>query len=64
MARKPVPPPGRKAPRPPKETPAPPRVRRRQKTARAAVRKGTTLLEFSPSPKEIPGVMKRKRPTR
>jgi hypothetical protein len=52
--------PGRKAPRPPTEPPAPPRVRRRQKTARVAVRKGTTLLEMQPRPSEIPGVTKRK----
>jgi hypothetical protein len=52
--------PGRKAPRPSQESPAPPRVRRRRKTARVAVRKGTTLLEMQPRPREIPGVLKRK----
>jgi hypothetical protein len=56
--------PGRKAPRPPRKSVTSPRVRRRQKTARVAVSKGTTLLEHSPSPKEIPEVMKRKRQKR
>ena len=56
--------PGRKAPRPPRETAAPPRVRRRQKSARATVRKKTMLMEFEPSRHEIPGVMKRRRPPR
>ncbi len=56
--------PGRKAPRPPRETPAPPRVRRRQKSARAAVRKKTMLMQFEPPRHEIPGVMKRRRPPR
>jgi hypothetical protein len=64
MPRKRVRPPGRKAPRPPAEPPATPRVRRRQKTARVAVRKAATLLEFSPEPREIPGVMKRRLPIR
>ena len=41
-----------------------PRVRRRQKSARAAVRKKTTLREFEPARHEIPGVMKRRRPAR
>ena len=56
--------PGRKAPRPPRKSVTSPRVRRRQKTARVAVSKGTTLLEHSPSPKEMPQVMKRKRQKR
>jgi hypothetical protein len=56
--------PGRKAPRPPRETLAPPRVRRRQKSARAAVRKKTMLMEHEPSRREIPGVMKRRLPIR
>ena len=64
MSRENARPPARKAPRRPKDPPAPPRVRRRQKTARAAVTGKTTLLEFSPKPHEIPGVFKRKIPIR
>jgi hypothetical protein len=52
--------PGPKAPRPPVEPPATPRVRRRKKSAHAAVRKAATLVEFTAKPREIPGVMKRK----
>ena len=40
--------------------PASPRVRRRQKTARATVRKDTTLLQVAPRHREIPGVLKPK----
>jgi hypothetical protein len=55
---------GRKAPRPPQSPPASPRVRRRQKSARIAVKKGGTLIELTPRRHEIPGVMKRTRPIR
>ena len=56
--------PGRKAPRPPKEVPTSDRVRRRQRSAKVAVEKAGTLLEFEPPPKKIPGVMKRRLPIR
>ena len=56
--------PGRKAPRPPIDPPGPPRVRRRRRTAHAVVKKGTTLLQVSPRPREIPGVLKPKAPGR
>jgi hypothetical protein len=46
--------------RAPKPRTVAPRVRRREKTARAAVRKDSTLLEFNPPRREIPGVLKRK----
>jgi hypothetical protein len=64
MTPKKPPQPGRKAPRPPQAPPASPRVRRRQSTARAAVRKGTMWLEVAPPPREIPGVLKRGIPKR
>jgi nicotinate phosphoribosyltransferase len=53
MARqeKPTPPRSPKAGRPPEEVVSPPRVRRRQKTAHAQVRKGTTLLETGHGPR-------------
>jgi hypothetical protein len=56
--------PGRKAPRPPQAVPAPPRVRRRQKTAVAAMKKDATLFAHEPSPRELPGVIARKPPRR
>jgi hypothetical protein len=40
-----------KAGRPPEETVSPPRVRRRQKTARAALVKDTTILQTSRGPR-------------
>lgn len=49
-----------KAGRPPEETISPPRVRRRQKTAHVAVRKGTTLLETGHGPRVIQGAKKPK----
>jgi hypothetical protein len=52
--------PGRKAPRPPMDPPASPRVRRRRRTAHVVVKKGATLLQVSPRPREIPGVLKPK----
>jgi hypothetical protein len=64
MSRARVPTSGGKARRAPEERAASPRIRRRRKTARVAVRKGATLLEMSPPPHEIPGVLKRKRPIR
>ncbi len=50
----------RKAGRPPEETVSPPRVRRRQKTAHVAVRKGTTLLETDHGPRITQAVKKPK----
>jgi hypothetical protein len=64
MARARVPSPGRKATHRPEAPVVPPRVRRRQKTAKAAVRKDTTLLQAPPPRHAIPGVMKRTRPIR
>jgi hypothetical protein len=49
-----------KAGRPPEEAVAPPRVRRRQKTARASVRKDTMILEAPRGPRVIWGVTKPK----
>jgi hypothetical protein len=54
--------PGRKAPRPPTDPPASPRVRRRRWMAHTVVKKGATLLQVSPRPREIPGVLKPKAP--
>ena len=52
--RSPVPPPrSPKAPRPPVESVAPARIRRRQKTAHAAVRKDTMLLEAAEGPRAL-----------
>jgi hypothetical protein len=60
MPRERTPKPGRKATRPPQAVPAPPRVRRRQKTARAVVKKDTTLFAHEPSARQMPGVIARK----
>jgi hypothetical protein len=49
-----------KAGRPPRETTAPPRVRRRQKTAHAAVRKDTMLMEAAEGPRVRWGMTKPK----
>jgi hypothetical protein len=49
-----------KAGRPPRETVAPPRVRRRQKTAHAAVRKDSMLLQAPDGPRVVWGVTKPK----
>jgi hypothetical protein len=49
-----------KAGRPPEELVASPRVRRRQKTAHAAVRKDSTLLEAGRGPRVVWGVTKPK----
>jgi hypothetical protein len=49
-----------KAGRPPEEIVSPPRVRRRQKTAHVALRKGTTLLEAEHGPRVALGVKKPK----
>jgi hypothetical protein len=46
------------------DPPASPRVRRRRRTAHAVVKKGATLLQVSPRPREIPGVLKPKAPGR
>jgi hypothetical protein len=64
MPREKRPQPGRKAKRPPQAVPAPPRVRRRQKTARAVLKKDTTLFTHEPSAREMPGVIARKSPRR
>jgi hypothetical protein len=40
-----------KAGRPPREAATPPRVRRRQKTARTAVRKDTMLMQAAEGPR-------------
>ncbi len=48
-----LPPRSRKAGVPPEEIISPPRVRRRQKTAHVAVRKGTTLLETGHGPRVV-----------
>jgi hypothetical protein len=49
-----------KAGSPPREAVAPPRVRRRRKTARAAVRKDTMLLQAEEGPRVLWGVTKPK----
>ena len=49
-----------KAGRPPEEIVSPPRVRRRQKTAHAAVRKDTMLLQTDDGPRVVWGVTKPK----
>ncbi len=49
-----------KAGRPPEEGISPPRVRRRQKTAHVALRKGATLLETEHGPRVVLGVKKPK----
>jgi hypothetical protein len=46
------------------DPPGPPRDRRRRRTAHAVVKKGTTLLQVSPRPREIPGVLKARAPGR
>jgi hypothetical protein len=46
----------RKAGRPPQETASSTRVRRRQKTARVAVKKDTMLLEAADGPRVLWGV--------
>jgi hypothetical protein len=56
--------PGRKALRPPVDPPATPRVRRRRRTAHGVAKKGATLMQVSPRPREIPGVLKPKAPGR
>ena len=58
QARKPLRSP--KAGRPPEEAVAPPRVRRRQKTAHAAVKKDTMIMQASRGPRVIWGVTKPK----
>jgi hypothetical protein len=47
-----------KAGRPPRETPATPRVARRRKTAHAAVRKDTMLMQAAEGPRVRWGVTK------
>ena len=47
----PQPPRSKKAGRPPEPSVAPPRVRRRQKTATAAVRKDTMLVQSTEDPR-------------
>jgi hypothetical protein len=49
-----------KAGSPPSDTPATPQVRRRQKTARAAVRKDTMLMQAADGPRVRWGVTKPK----
>jgi hypothetical protein len=49
-----------KAGRPPRESPATPRVRRRQKSASAAVRKGGMLMQAAEGPRVRRGVTKPK----
>lgn len=49
-----------KAGRAPREAPAPPQVRRRRRTARAAVRKDTMLRQASEGPRVAWGVTKPK----
>lgn len=49
-----------KAGRPPEEAVAPPRVRRRQKTAHASVRKDTMMLQAPDGPRVLWGVTKPK----
>jgi hypothetical protein len=49
-----------KAGRPPEEGVAPPRVRRRQKTAHASVKKDTMLLQARQGPRVLWGVTKPK----
>lgn len=49
-----------KAGRPPRETPATPRVRRRQKSARAAVRKGGMVMQAADGPRVRWGVTRPK----
>lgn len=49
-----------KAGRPPEERVAAPRVRRRRKTARAAVRKDTMILQAAEGPRVLWGVTKPK----
>ena len=49
-----------KAGRPPASTVMPPRVRRRQKSARAAFRKDTTIHQAAEGPRVIWGVTKPK----
>ena len=51
----PRPPRSAKAGRPPVEAPASPAVKRRQKTARAAVRKDTTILQSPQGPRVLWG---------
>jgi hypothetical protein len=50
----------RKAGRPPEEAVSSPRVRRRKKTAHAAVRKDTMLLQAGEGPRVLWGVTKPK----
>jgi hypothetical protein len=49
-----------KAGRPPATAAVPPQARRRQRTARAAVKKGTTILQAAEGPRVVCGVMKPK----
>lgn len=56
----PEPPRSAKAGRPPHESVLPPRVRRRRKTAHAAVRKDTMLLQAAEGPRVVWGVTKPK----
>jgi hypothetical protein len=53
-----------KAGSPPRESPATPRVRRRQKSAHAAVRKDTMLMEAAEGPRVLWGVTKPRVPKR
>ena len=57
---KPQPPRSPKAGRPPRQTIVTARVRRRQKTARVAVKKDTMLLETDYGPRVVWGVTKPK----
>jgi hypothetical protein len=49
-----------KAGRPPREAVAPPRVRRRQRTAHASVKKDTMLFQAARGPRVVWGVTKPK----
>ena len=53
-----------KAGRPPEDVRTPARVRRRQKTARIAVRKDTTLYEAPAGPRVLRGRRKARLPAR
>lgn len=58
--RAPRPPRSPKAGSPPRESSVPPRVRRRQRTAHAAVRKDTMLSQAAQGPRVLWGVTKPK----
>jgi hypothetical protein len=55
-----TPPRSPKAGRPPEDRAVPPRVRRRQKTAHAAVKKDTMMLQAAEGPRVLWGVTKPK----